>query len=83
MKIITKKKEKEIQRIERENDVLRNGYRAMSLCLDFEKAIIGIMQQLKINEIELPLSYINLTQRLEVRRNPATNNWIVKIKDSD
>ena len=81
MKIITKKREKEIKNMERMNDFLSNGYRAMSICLDFEKAIIGIMEQCRKDKIELPLSYFNSTKHIETCVNPATNGVIIQLKE--
>lgn len=82
MKILTKKQEKEINNIKKVNQLLSNGYRAMSMCLDFEKAIVGIMEQCKIDKIELPLSYINSTKQIETCDNPATNGVIIQLKEN-
>lgn len=82
MKIITKKREKEIKNMERLNDFLSNSYRAMSICLDFEKAIVGIMEQCGIDKIELPLSYINSTKQIETCDNPVTNSVVIQLKEN-
>ena len=47
MKIISDKKFKELEENKKINRFLSNGYRAMSICLDFEKAIIGIMKDVE------------------------------------
>lgn len=86
MKIISDEKFKEYERIQKENKILSNGYRAMSMCLDFEKAIIGIMKECNLKEIELPLNYFANQEILEVSENKTNHSYLIRIvelKDSD
>lgn len=81
MKIITNKTYEQIKSLAITNKFLSNGYRAMSICLDFEKAIIEIMKQCNLKEIELPKRYLIDEDILEVAENPLNNSFIVKIKE--
>ena len=86
MKIISDKKFKELETNKKINSFLSNGYRAMSICLDFEKAIIGIMKECNLKEIELPLNYFVNQEMLEVSENKINNSYLIRIvelKDSD
>lgn len=81
MKILTNKKYEQLKSLERENKFLSNGYRAMSICLDFEKAIIGLMKQCNLKQIELPKKYLIDKGILVVAENPKNNSFIVKIEE--
>lgn len=79
MKILTNKKYEQLKSLERGNKFLSNGYRAMSICLDFEKAIIGLMKQCNLKQIELPKKYLIDKDILVVTENPKNDSFIVKI----
>lgn len=53
MRIITKKEEQEIESIKKQNEFLSKGYRAMSIVLDYQRAIASILKTLDIKEIEI------------------------------
>ncbi len=53
MKIITKKEQKEIEDIKRQNEFLSKGWRAMTQVLDYQRAIVAILRTLGKEEIEL------------------------------
>lgn len=78
MKIITKKEEKEIEDIKRQNDFLQRGWRAMTQVLDYQRAIVAILRDLGMKEIEINdcLLYGN-HEEIEVER---TLNHTTKIK---
>ena len=79
MKILTNKKYEQLKSLERGNKFLSNGYRAMSICLDFEKAIIGLMKQCNLKQIELPKKYLIDKDILVVTENTKNDSFIVKI----
>ena len=86
MKIISNKKFKELEKIKEMNKFLSNGYRAMTISLDFEKAIIGIMKECNLKEIELPLHYFLNQEILEMSESKTNNSYLIRIvelKDSD
>jgi len=53
MRIITKKEEQEIESMKKQNEFLSRGYRAMSIVLDYQSAIVSILKTLGIKEIEI------------------------------
>ena len=53
MRIITKKEEQEVEFLKRQNEFLSRGYRAMSIVLDYQRAIVSILKTLGIKEIEI------------------------------
>lgn len=78
MKILNKEQEKEIEKIKEENNFLKRGYRAMSFCLDYNTAIISILQKLGLKEIEIDMKdYLKEEHELEVER---TYNNTFKIR---
>ena len=80
MRLIKKEEELEIKHIKETNELLSNGYRAMSLCLNFEKAIISIMKQFNVNSIEIEKDYILENDVLETSENPTTDNVVIIIR---
>ena len=69
MKVITKKEEKEIEAIKRQNKFLSKGWRAMTQVLDYQRAIVAILRTLGKEEIELEdcLLYGN-NEEIQVQR---------------
>ena len=53
MRMITKKEEQEIESMKKQNEFLSRGYRAMSILLDYQRAIVAILKTLDIKEIEI------------------------------
>ena len=82
MKIITKKEQKEIEDIKRQNDFLSKGWRAMTQVLDYQRAIVAILRTLGKEEIELEdcLLYGN-HEEIEVMRT-MYHTTKIKIKSS-
>ena len=78
MKIISNKEYQKLKTNKKLNDFLSRGYRANSLSLSFEKAIIEIMKQFKIEEIELPKSYLMNDEYIEVIENKQNNSFIIR-----
>ena len=81
MKILSNKQFEELKSFEKTNRFLSNGFRAMNLCLDFEKTIIGIMKQCNLKEIELPKEYLISEDILEVAENQKNHSFILEIKE--
>ena len=78
MKILNKEQEKEIKKIKEENNFLKRGYRAMSFCLEYNTAIISILQKLGVKEIEIDMKdYLKEENELEVEH---THNNTFKIR---
>ena len=69
MKVITKKEEKEIEAIKRQNEFLSKGWRAMTQVLDYQRAIVAILRTLGKEEIEIEdcLLYGN-NEEIQVQR---------------
>lgn len=80
MRLIKKSEELEIKHIKEQNELLSNGYRAMTICLNFEKAIISIMKQFNITSMEIEKSYILENDFLETSENPTTNKINIVIR---
>ena len=80
MKILSNKKFEQLKSLEKINQFLSNSFRATLLCLDFEKAMIGVMKQFGLKEIELPKNYLISNDILEVSENQKNNSFMIKIK---
>lgn len=48
-----RKEEQEIESMKKQNEFLSRGYRAMSIVLDYQSAIVSILKTLGIKEIEI------------------------------
>ena len=82
MKILNKEQEKEIEKIKEENNFLKRGYRAMSFCLDYNTAIISILQKLGLKEIEIDMKdYLKEEHELEVERT-YNNTFKIRLLDN-
>ena len=81
MKILSNKKFEQLKSLEKINQFLSNHFRASLLCLDFEKAMIGVMKQFGLKEIELSKNYFIGEDILEVSENPKNHSFILKIKE--
>lgn len=78
MKIITKKQQEEIENIKMQNEFLSKGFRAMSQVLDYQRAIVSILQTLNLKEIEIEDCLLYRTEdEIEVSR---TINNTTKIR---
>ena len=77
MKIVTKKEQLEIEKIKKENDFFKRGYRAISRTLDYQRGIVSILETLGITEIEIEdrLLY-GTTKEIEVEHTPHNTTKI-------
>ena len=78
LKILTKKEQKENEKIKKENNFFARGWRALNRVLDYQKAIAAILKTQNISEIEIDdkLLYTN-EYEIEVCQ---TINHTTKIK---
>ena len=81
MKILSNKKFEQLKSLEKINQFLSNHFRASLLCLDFEKAMIGVMKQFGLKEIELSKNFFIGEDILEVSENSKNHSFILKIKE--
>lgn len=79
MKIISSKKYNELKTNKRINTYLANGFRANQLSLSFELAIINILEQFNVNEIEIPFNYFKTNKYLVCEKNEINHTFKVKI----
>lgn len=83
MRIITKKEEQEIESIKKQNEFLSKGYRAMSIVLDYQRAIVSILKTLDIKEIEIDNKLLYTTED-EIRVNDTINHTtIIKLVEKE
>lgn len=61
-KILTKKQQKEIEKIKQENEFFSKGWRAINRVLDYQKAIVAILKTKNISEIEIDNKLLYTTQ---------------------
>ena len=82
MRIITRKEEQEIESIKKQNEFLSKGYRAMSIVLDYQRAIASILKTLDIKEIEIDDKLLYTTED-EIRVHSTINHTtIIKLVES-
>lgn len=83
MRIITKKEEQEIESMKKQNEFLSKGYRAMSIVLDYQRAIASILKTLDIKEIEIDNKLL-YTVEDEIRVNDTINHTtIIKLLEKE
>lgn len=83
MRIITKKEEKEIESIKKQNEFLSKGYRAMNIALDYQRAIVSILRTLDIKEIEIDDKLLYTTED-EIRVHSTINHTtIIKLVEKE
>lgn len=83
MRIITKKEELEIEDMKKQNEFLSRGYRAMSIVLDYQRAIVSILKTLDIKEIEIGDRLLYLTED-EIAVNRTINHTtIIKLVEKE
>lgn len=81
MKIISSKEYKELKNNKKINEYLTRGFIANQISLSFELAIINILEQFNINEIEIPFNYINSDKHLECATNQINHSFKVRISE--
>ena len=62
LKIITKKEQQEIEKIKKENKFLSKGWRAINRVLDYQRAIVAILETVNMQEIEVEKTISNTTK---------------------
>lgn len=83
MRIITKKEEQEIESMKKQNEFLSRGYRAMSIVLDYQSAIVSILKTLGIKEIEIDDKLLYTTED-EIAVNRTINHTtIIKLVEKE
>ena len=83
MRMITKKEEQEIESMKKQNEFLSRGYRAMSILLDYQRAIVEILKTLDIKEIEIDDKLLYTTED-EIRVNDTINHTtIIKLVEKE
>lgn len=73
LKIIGKKEQEKIKKIQEENKFLSRGWRAMNRVLDYQRAIISILETLNMSEIEIENSLLYTTNK-EIQVSQTHNN---------
>ncbi len=73
LKIITKKQQEEIKKIKQENEFLSKGWRAMNRVLDYQRAIVAILETANMKEIEIDNRLLYTTQK-EIEVQQTVNN---------
>lgn len=80
LKIITKKQQQEIEKIKQENEFLSKGWRAINRVLDYQRAIVAILETVNIQEIEIDNKLLYTTQKeIEVQQT-INNTTKIRIK---
>ena len=80
MKILSNKKYNELKENKKINEFLARSYKANMISLNFEKAIIQILKENCIREIEIPKSYIMNEEELVVCEIPQHNSYSIRIE---
>lgn len=84
MKIISNEEHKRLKTNQKIIEYLARGFMANQISLSFELAIINILEQFNINEIEIPFDYINNNNKyLTCEIDELNHNFKVKIEKSD
>ena len=83
MKIISNEEYKRLKTNQKINEYLARGFMSNQISLSFELAIINILEQFNINEIEIPFNYINNNKYLTYEIDELNHNFKVKIEKSD
>ena len=83
MKIISNEEHKRLKTNQKIIEYLARGFMSNQISLSFELAIINILEQFNINEIEIPFDYINNNKHLTCEIDELNHNFKVKIEKSD
>lgn len=80
LKIITRKQQQEIKKIKQENEFLSKGWRAINRVLDYQRAIVAILETVNMQEIEIDNKLLYTTQKeIEVQQT-IDNTTKIRIK---
>lgn len=80
LKIITKKEQQEIEKIKQENEFLSKGWRAINRVLDYQRAIVAILETVNMQKIEIDNKLLYTTQKeIEVQKT-ISNTTKIRVK---
>ena len=80
LKIITKKEQQEIEKIKQENEFLSKGWRAINRVLDYQRAIVAILETVNMQEIEIDNKLLYTTQKeIEIQKT-TSNTTKIRVK---
>lgn len=80
LKIITKKQQEEIKKIKQENEFLSKGWRSINRVLDYQRAIVAILETVNMQEIEIDNKLLYTTQKeIEVQKT-ISNTTKIRVK---
>lgn len=80
MKILSNKHYNKLKSNEKINYALGNSFRANMLSLSFERAIVQILKQYNLRELEIPKSYIMNDETLNVCENLEKDTITIRIE---
>lgn len=80
LKIITKKEQQEIEKIKQENEFLSKGWRAINRVLDYQRAIVAILETVNMQEIEIDNKLLYTTQKEIEVQETISNTTKIRVK---
>ena len=80
LKIITKKEQQEIEKIKQENEFLSKGWRAINRVLDYQRAIVAILETVNMQEIEIDNKLLYTTQKEIEIQETISNTTKIRVK---
>ena len=80
LKIITKKQQQEIKKIKQENEFLSKGWRAINRVLDYQRAIVAILETVNMKEIEIDNKLLYTTQKEIEVQETISNTTKIRVK---
>ena len=80
LKIITKKEQQEIEKIKQENEFLSKGWRAINRVLDYQRAIVAILETINMQEIEIDNKLLYTTQKEIEVQETISNTTKIRVK---
>ena len=80
LKIITQKQQQEIKKIKQENEFLSKGWRAINRVLDYQRAIVAILETANMQEIEIDNKLLYTTQKEIEVQETISNTTKIRVK---
>ena len=80
LKIITQKQQQEIKKIKQENEFLSKGWRAINRVLDYQRAIVAILETVNMQEIEIDNKLLYTTQKEIEVQETISNTTKIRVK---
>ena len=80
LKIITKKEQQEIKKIKQENEFLSKGWRAINRVLDYQRAIVAILETVNMKGIEIDNKLLYTTQKEIEVQETISNTTKIRVK---